>query len=205
MSEYAKRPGRQYHTIDGNPKASKQASIEIILQQYTDNKRYVSKEEDGLMQGRFDTAQLKVRTPTRVTGVLQRTREDVQKLLPQATDLATVLADASLNIHYRCTLLLINNYRLAETDENYIASTEEITPKMIQGRGDVEKDPAFKYYWNFIISPTLLPFLTASAPKASPVPADIETPRDKILRALYEHGGFIQARWLKLSEKFTGR
>lgn len=231
MEKYTKQPQPVPRTLESNPKAGNQASISDILQGYKKQAAWpaplgkdgsfgpekAGKTDPGQISGKKNghPAQLNAPQTIRTTGVLQRTREDVQKLLPPEKDLAEVLADTSLNIHYRCTLLLINNYGLAKTDKNYIASTKDITPQMIQERGDVTKDLAFNYYQNFIISPTLPPFLlpaseTTSVEKGplAPVkkeasealhgeqvlqpPAGIETPRDKILRALYEHAGFIQ-------------
>lgn len=61
MKEYAKKPENQSHNLDSNPKASRQAPIDVILQRYKERniQRYTSAEEEELIQGKFDTAQRK--------------------------------------------------------------------------------------------------------------------------------------------------
>lgn len=61
MREYSKKPESQSRTLDSNPKASRQAPIDVILQRYKERniQRYVEDEE--LIQGKFsDTAQREV-------------------------------------------------------------------------------------------------------------------------------------------------
>ncbi|GHU90257.1 hypothetical protein FACS1894155_08370 [Bacteroidia bacterium] len=57
MREYAKKPESQSHTLDSNPKAFRQAPIDVILRRYQERniQRYTANEE--LIQGEFDTAQ----------------------------------------------------------------------------------------------------------------------------------------------------
>lgn len=76
MREYTKKPESQSRTLDSNPKASRQAPIDVILQRYKERniQQYVEDEEliqgkfsdivqreefdeDELLQGKFDTAQ----------------------------------------------------------------------------------------------------------------------------------------------------
>lgn len=59
MREYAKKPERQSRTLDSNPRASRQASIDVIVQRYKERniKRYAEDEE--LVQGKFGTIQHK--------------------------------------------------------------------------------------------------------------------------------------------------
>ncbi|WP_459186994.1 DUF4157 domain-containing protein [Parabacteroides sp. APC149_11_2_Y6] len=59
MREYAKKLESQSCTLDRNPKASRQAPIDVILQRYKERniQRYAGDEE--LIQGKFDTAQCK--------------------------------------------------------------------------------------------------------------------------------------------------
>lgn len=57
MREYTKNPESQSRTLDSNPKASKQAPIDVALQRYKERNmlRYADGEE--LIQGKFETAQ----------------------------------------------------------------------------------------------------------------------------------------------------
>ena len=56
MREYTKKPENQSRTLDNNPKASKQAPIDVILQRYKERniQQYVKDEE--LIQGKFESA-----------------------------------------------------------------------------------------------------------------------------------------------------
>ena len=60
MREYTKKSESQSRTLDSNPKASRQAPIDMILQRYKERniQRYAKDEE--LIQGKLDTAQRKV-------------------------------------------------------------------------------------------------------------------------------------------------
>lgn len=63
MREYAKKPETQSRALDSNPRASKQASIDEILQTYKNRTsvkpvQLQSKDEDELFQCKFDTTQL---------------------------------------------------------------------------------------------------------------------------------------------------
>lgn len=55
MREYSKKPENQSRTLDINPKASRQAPIDVILQRYKERniQRYVEDEE--LIQGKFES------------------------------------------------------------------------------------------------------------------------------------------------------
>lgn len=59
MREYIKKPENQSRTLDSNPKASRQAPAEIILQRYKERyiQRYTTEEDEELLQGKFDTIQ----------------------------------------------------------------------------------------------------------------------------------------------------
>lgn len=57
MREYAKKPENQSRTLDSNPKASRQASIDVILQRYEERNIQKYAEDEELIQGKFETAQ----------------------------------------------------------------------------------------------------------------------------------------------------
>lgn len=58
MREYSKKNESQSRTLDSNPKASRQAPIDVILQRYKErNIQRELDEEDEPLQGKFDTAQ----------------------------------------------------------------------------------------------------------------------------------------------------
>ncbi|GHV23020.1 hypothetical protein FACS1894174_08410 [Bacteroidia bacterium] len=61
MKEYARKPESQSRILDSNPRASRQAPIDVILQQYKERniQRYVSEEDDDLLQSKFGTTQRK--------------------------------------------------------------------------------------------------------------------------------------------------
>lgn len=54
MREYIKKPESQSRTLDNNPKAVRQAPIDVILQRYKE--RNIQKHAEGKDQGKFDTA-----------------------------------------------------------------------------------------------------------------------------------------------------
>ncbi|MDR0657881.1 MAG: DUF4157 domain-containing protein [Mediterranea sp.] len=58
MREYTKKPESQSRTLDSNPKVSRQAPIDVILQRYKERsiQRYAT-EEDELTQGKFTATQ----------------------------------------------------------------------------------------------------------------------------------------------------
>lgn len=57
MKEYTKKPENQSRTLDSNPKASRQAPIDVILQRYKewDIQRYSEDESEELIQGKFES------------------------------------------------------------------------------------------------------------------------------------------------------
>lgn len=61
MRTHDKQPQRQFKTLDVNPKASCQASWDVILQQYVDRnnigQRELISDEEELLQGKFDILQ----------------------------------------------------------------------------------------------------------------------------------------------------
>lgn len=59
MREYTNKPQNQSRALDSNPRASKQAPIDMVLQQYKERniQRFADDEEDEILQGKFDTAQ----------------------------------------------------------------------------------------------------------------------------------------------------
>lgn len=57
MREYAKKPESQSRTLDSSPRASRQAPIDVILQQYKERNVQRYTEDEELIQGKFDTAQ----------------------------------------------------------------------------------------------------------------------------------------------------
>lgn len=59
MREYSKKPESQSRTLDSNPKASRQAPIDVILQRYQKRnmRRYASAEEEKPLQRKFETIQ----------------------------------------------------------------------------------------------------------------------------------------------------
>lgn len=57
MREYAKKPESPSRTLESNPKASRQAPIDVILQQYTDRNIQRYAEDKGSIQGKFNTVQ----------------------------------------------------------------------------------------------------------------------------------------------------
>lgn len=59
MREYSKKPESQSRTLDSNPKASRQAPINVILQRYKEQniQQYASAEEEEPLQGKFGEAQ----------------------------------------------------------------------------------------------------------------------------------------------------
>ena len=56
MREYTKKPENQSRTLDSNPKASRQAPIDVILQRYKGRniQRYSEGESEELIQGKFE-------------------------------------------------------------------------------------------------------------------------------------------------------
>lgn len=61
MKEYAKKPENQSRPLDSNPKASRQAPINVILQQYKEQsiQRYAESADEELIQGKSYTTQHK--------------------------------------------------------------------------------------------------------------------------------------------------
>lgn len=57
MREYTKKPESQSRTLDSNPKASRQAPIDMILQRYKERNIQRYAEDEELIQGKLDTAQ----------------------------------------------------------------------------------------------------------------------------------------------------
>jgi len=57
MREYAKKPESPSRTPDTNPKASRQAPIDVILQRYKEQNIQKYAEDEELIQGKFDIAQ----------------------------------------------------------------------------------------------------------------------------------------------------
>ena len=57
MREYANKPESQSRTLDSNPKASKQAPIDVILQRYKERNIQQLAEDDELIQNKLDTVQ----------------------------------------------------------------------------------------------------------------------------------------------------
>lgn len=57
MREYAKKPKSPSRTPDSNPKASRQAPIDVILQRYKEQNIQKYAEDEELIQGKFDIAQ----------------------------------------------------------------------------------------------------------------------------------------------------
>jgi hypothetical protein len=57
MREYTKKPESQSRTLDSNPKASRQAPTDVILQRYKERNIQRYAEDEELIQGKFDTAQ----------------------------------------------------------------------------------------------------------------------------------------------------
>lgn len=58
MREYANKPENQSRTLDSNPKASRQAPIDVILQRYKERNIQQYVEDEELIQGKFsDTVQ----------------------------------------------------------------------------------------------------------------------------------------------------
>lgn len=57
MREYARKNESQSRTLDSNPKASRQASIDVILRQYQERniQRYAENESEELIQGKFES------------------------------------------------------------------------------------------------------------------------------------------------------
>lgn len=99
MREYSKKPKNQSRTIDSNPRASKQASTDIILQRYKPNmQQYTSKEDEDLMQGKSETA------PTTEQQVIQQEEKINNTRLPD--DLKTGVENLSsyfmddVRVHY---------------------------------------------------------------------------------------------------------
>ncbi len=54
MREYSKKPENQSRTLDSNPRASKQAPIEIILQRYKNLQSCASEKDEEPLQGKFE-------------------------------------------------------------------------------------------------------------------------------------------------------
>lgn len=71
MREYAKKPESQSRTLDSNPKASRQAPINVIFQRCKELniQQYASAEEEEPLQGKFGVAQ----------------REEIDKKIDQIT------------------------------------------------------------------------------------------------------------------------
>lgn len=59
MREYAKKTENQSHTLDSNPKTSKQAPIDAILQRYKERniQQYAKEEDKRLERDKYETAQ----------------------------------------------------------------------------------------------------------------------------------------------------
>lgn len=57
MREYTKKPESQSRSLESNPKASRQAPIDVILQRYKEQNIQRSAEGKESIQGKFDTAQ----------------------------------------------------------------------------------------------------------------------------------------------------
>jgi len=57
MREYTKKPESQSRTLESNPKAARQAPIDVILQRYKEQNIQRSAEGKESIQGKFDTAQ----------------------------------------------------------------------------------------------------------------------------------------------------
>lgn len=57
MREYIKKPENQSRTLDSNPKASRQAPIDVILQRYKERNIQRFTDDEELIQSKFDTAQ----------------------------------------------------------------------------------------------------------------------------------------------------
>lgn len=57
MREYAKKPESQSRTLDSNPRTSKQAPIDVILQRYKERNIQRYAEDEELIQAKLETAQ----------------------------------------------------------------------------------------------------------------------------------------------------
>lgn len=57
MREYARKPERQSRTLDSNPKASRQAPIDVIFQRYKERNIQRYAEDEELIQGKLDSTQ----------------------------------------------------------------------------------------------------------------------------------------------------
>ena len=57
MREYSKKPENQSRTLDSNPKASRQAPIDVIFQRYKERNIQRFAEDEELIPGKFDTVQ----------------------------------------------------------------------------------------------------------------------------------------------------
>lgn len=80
MREHVKKPESQSRTLDSNPKASRQAPIDVILQRYKERniQRYADDEE--FIQGKFDSVQReKIDEDELLQGKFESTLTDVQE------------------------------------------------------------------------------------------------------------------------------
>lgn len=80
MREYTKKPESQSRTLDSNPKASRQAPIDVILQRYKERNIQRFAEDEELIQGKFDTAQReKIDEDELLQGKFKSVPTDIQK------------------------------------------------------------------------------------------------------------------------------
>ena len=119
------------------------------------------------------------------TGVVQRTRADLKRVLPKTTNPVEVVNDVGLNPHYRYTLVQLNNRGLEPTHEDYIdpKKVPGLSSEMLKERAN-EKIEESHYYRN-LAQPDRLAWEKQEV---------VEAPRDVILRRLYESNGFVPLR-----------
>lgn len=80
MREYTKKPESQSRTLDSNPKASRQAPIDVILQRYKERNIQRFAKDEELIQGNFDTAQReKIDEDELLQGKFKSVPTDMQK------------------------------------------------------------------------------------------------------------------------------
>jgi DNA-binding transcriptional regulator of glucitol operon len=100
MGEYAKKSDNQSRVLHGNPRASKQASADVILQQYRERsiQRYATKEDEELVQNKSESALSKEQEPvqreekTNNTGLPDNLKTRVENLSGYSMD--------DVNVHY---------------------------------------------------------------------------------------------------------